>query len=38
METFLIVVAASTIVFIYTIDWPWVASKAFDLIGGCNEN
>ena len=31
-------VISALIVFVYTIDWDWLIEKAFDTIGGCNEN
>ena len=38
METFYMVVTSTLIIFVYTADWSWIASKAFDLIGGCEDD
>ena len=37
METLTIVAISTLIIFAYTIDWSWLISKVFDIIGGCND-
>jgi len=38
MEALTMIAISALIIFVYTIDWVWLIEKAFDTIGGCNEN
>lgn len=38
MEALTMIAISALIIFVYTIDWHWVMTKAFDIIGGCDEN
>jgi hypothetical protein len=38
MEELTITLAAIGILIVYTLDFKWLVEKAFNLIGGCNND